>query len=122
MSRTSICGLNMLPTNWSDREKAYSELSVSLGQVVILQMGVRQGVSSGSDEQVGSTSRSTTAQTNTDTDEMEEVVDEEENVEDPDTRMTQEAGEQGSSPDPSYLPTCCVRVVKTKVKKIKKIP
>ncbi len=76
-----------LPTNWSDREKVYSELSVSLGQVPIFQMGVRQGenkdiltltksfstlteievffipfpalVSSGSDEQVGSTSRST---------------------------------------------------------------
>jgi hypothetical protein len=26
-----------LPTNWSDREKAYSELSDSLVQVVILQ-------------------------------------------------------------------------------------
>jgi hypothetical protein len=84
-------------------------------------MGVRQGVSSDSDEQVGSTSRSTTAQTNTDKDEMEEVVDEEENVEDPDTRMTQETGEQVSSPDPSYLPTCCVRVVKTKVKNKKSL-
>ncbi len=31
-----------LPTNWSDREKAYSELSVSLGQEGIFQMGVRQ--------------------------------------------------------------------------------
>ena len=70
-----------LPTNWSDREKTYSELSVSLGQVPILEMGVRRGVSSGSDEQVGSTSRSTVAQTNTDQDEMEEVVDEEEDVE-----------------------------------------
>ena len=81
MSRTSICGLNMLPTNWSDREKAYSELSVSLGQEDIFQMGPRQRVSSGSDEQVGSTSRSTVFQTNTDKDEMEEVVDEEEPVE-----------------------------------------
>ena len=33
------------------------------------------------DEQVGSTSRSTVFQTNTDKDEMEEVVDEEEDVE-----------------------------------------
>ena len=34
------------------------------------------------DEPVGSTSQSTVAHTNTDKDEMEEVVDEEENVED----------------------------------------
>ena len=40
-------------------------------------MGVRQRVSSGSDEQVGFTSRRTVVQTNTDKDEMEEVVDEE---------------------------------------------
>ncbi len=64
------------------REKAYSELSASLGQVAILAMGVRRGVSSDSDERVGSTSRSTVPQTNTDKDEMDEVVDEEENVED----------------------------------------
>ena len=44
-------------------------------------MGARQRVSSVSDEQVGSTSRSTVFQTNTDKDEMEEVVDEEEEVE-----------------------------------------
>ena len=31
-----------LPTNWTDREKSYSELSVSLGQDDIFQMGVRQ--------------------------------------------------------------------------------
>jgi hypothetical protein len=66
---------------WTDREKAYSELSASLGQEAIFQMGARQRVSSGSDEQVGSTSRSTVFQTNTDKDEMEEVVDEEESVE-----------------------------------------
>jgi hypothetical protein len=30
----------LLPTNWSDREKGYSELSVSLGQEDIFQMGV----------------------------------------------------------------------------------
>jgi hypothetical protein len=34
-----------LPTNCPDREKTYSELSVSLGQVGILEMGVRRGVS-----------------------------------------------------------------------------
>jgi hypothetical protein len=34
-------------------------------------MGVRQGVSSDSDEQVGSTSKSTVTQTNLDKDEME---------------------------------------------------
>jgi hypothetical protein len=75
-------GLNKsLPTNWSGREKTYSELSVSLGQVAILRMGVRQGVSSGSDGQVGSSSQSTVGQTNSDKDEMEEVVDEEEEEE-----------------------------------------
>ena len=41
---------------------------------------MRQGVSSDSDEQVGSLSQSTVTQTNTDKDEME-VVDEEDNVE-----------------------------------------
>ena len=70
-----------LPTNLPDREKSYSELSASLGQETIFQMGPRQRVSSGSDEQVGSTSRNTVFQTNTDKDEMEEVVDEEEPVE-----------------------------------------
>jgi hypothetical protein len=44
----------------TDREKAYSELSASLGQEAI---------------------RSTVFQTNTDKDEMEEVVDEEDPVE-----------------------------------------
>ncbi len=63
-----------MTTNWSSRETVYSELSVSLGQVTIFQTGVRQGVSSGSDEQVGSTSQSTVPQSNTDKDEMEEVV------------------------------------------------
>ena len=71
-------GNKPLHTNWPDREKTYSELSTSLGQEAIFQMGVRQRVSSDSDEQVGSTSRSTVFQTNTDKDEMEEVVDEEE--------------------------------------------
>jgi hypothetical protein len=33
-----------LPTNWPDREKAYSELSASLGQEAIFQMGARQRV------------------------------------------------------------------------------
>ena len=50
-------------------------------------MGARQRVSSGSDEQVGSTSRRTVVQTNTDKDEMEEVVDEEEPVEGEKSRM-----------------------------------
>ncbi len=57
-----------------------------------LQMGVRQGVPSGSDEQVGSTSRSTAAQTNTDKDEMEEVVDEEE--------------EEEEEEAPTFIPIC----------------
>jgi hypothetical protein len=39
-------------------------------------------VSSGSDEQVGSSSQSTVTQTNVDEDEMEDVVDGEETVED----------------------------------------
>ena len=41
---------------------------------------MRQGVSSGSDEQVGSSSQSTVTQTNADKDEVEDVVDGEENV------------------------------------------
>ena len=80
-NRYPLTGIN-ININWSDREKEYSELSTSLGQEIILQMGVRQGVSSDSDEQVGSSSQSTVTQTNTDKDEMEEVVDEEETVED----------------------------------------
>ena len=59
----------MFPTNWSDREKTYSELSVSLGQEDIFQMGVRQRVFSDSDEQVGSTSQNTVTENNTDKDE-----------------------------------------------------
>jgi hypothetical protein len=56
-------------------------------------------VSSDSDEQVGSTSRSTVTQTNTDKDEMEEVVDEEENGEDgeeekKETKETEEVEEE----------------------------
>ncbi len=43
---------------------------------------MRQGVSSGSDEQVGSSSQSTVTQTNEDKDDMEDVVGGEENVED----------------------------------------
>ncbi len=43
---------------------------------------MRQGVSSDSDEQVGSSSQSTVTQTNVDEDEMEDVVDGEETVED----------------------------------------
>ena len=42
---------------------------------------MRRGVSSGSDEQVGSSSQSTVTQTNADKDEMEDVVDGVENVE-----------------------------------------
>jgi hypothetical protein len=56
-------------------------------------MGVRQGVPSGSDEQVGSTSQSTAAQTNTDKDEMEEVVDEEEE-------------EEEEEEAPTFIPIC----------------
>jgi hypothetical protein len=43
---------------------------------------MRRGVSSGSNEQVGSSSQRTVTQTNVDKDEMEDVVDGEENVED----------------------------------------
>ena len=75
-------GNKPLPTNWPGSQKSYSELSTSLGQVTILQMGVRQGVSSDSDEEVGSSSQSTVTQTNTDKDEMEEVVDEKKTMED----------------------------------------
>ncbi len=42
---------------------------------------MRKGVSSGSDEQVESSSQSTVTQTNTVKDEMEDVVDEVQNVE-----------------------------------------
>ncbi len=58
---------------------------VTLGKEAIRQIGVRQGVSSVEDKQVGSSSESTVTQTNKnmhrthETDEME-TVDEEENV------------------------------------------
>ena len=51
-------------------------------------------MSSDSDEQVGSTSRSTVFQTNTDKDEMEEVVDEEEDVEVKEELETDETEEE----------------------------
>ena len=70
-----------LPKNWPDREKAYTELQATLGQEGIRLIRMRRGVSSGSDEQVGSSSQSTVTQTNRDKDEMEDVVDGEENVE-----------------------------------------
>jgi hypothetical protein len=91
-----------LRSNWSDREKTYSELSVSLGQVDILQMGVRRGVSSDSDEQVRSTSRRTGTQTNTDKDEMEEVVDEE-NVEDVEEGEGEGEGEEEEEEEESLV-------------------
>jgi len=77
-----------LPTNWSGREKSYSEpkFHVTMGKEDISQIGVRQGVFSGTDEQVGSSSQSTVTRTNKnmyhtkDKDEMEEVVDEVEKV------------------------------------------
>ena len=71
-----------LPRNWSDREIAYTELQATLGKEGIRLIRMRQGVSSGSDEQVGSSSQSSVTQTNEDKDEMEDVVGGEENVED----------------------------------------
>ncbi len=53
---------------------------VTLGKEVIRLIRMRQGVSSVSDEQVGSSSQSTVTQTNADKDEMEDVLDGEENV------------------------------------------
>jgi hypothetical protein len=70
-----------LPRNWSDREIAYTELQATLGKEGIRQIRMRQGVSSGSDEQVGFSSQSSVTQTNEDKDEMEDVVGGEENVE-----------------------------------------
>ena len=70
-----------LPKNWPGRENAYAELQDTLGKEGIRLIRMRQGVSSGSDEQVGSSSQSTVTQTNVDKDEMEDVVDGEENVE-----------------------------------------
>ncbi len=43
-----------LPRNWSGREIAYTELQVTLGREGIRLIRMRQGVSSASDEQVGS--------------------------------------------------------------------
>ncbi len=71
-----------LPKNWPDRENTYTELQATLDQEGIRLIRMRQGVSSGSDEQVGSSSQSTVTQTNVDEDEMEDVVDGEENMED----------------------------------------
>jgi hypothetical protein len=71
-----------LPRNWPDREIAYTELQATLGREGIRLIRMRQGVSSGSDEQVGSSSQSSVTQTNKDKDEMEDVVGGEENVED----------------------------------------
>jgi hypothetical protein len=51
-----------------------------VGKEGIRLIRMRQGVSSGSDEQVGSYSQSTVTHTNTEKDEMEDVVDEEQNV------------------------------------------
>jgi hypothetical protein len=44
---------NPLSRNWSDREIAYTELQSTLGKEGIRLIRMRQGVSSGSDEQVG---------------------------------------------------------------------
>jgi len=71
-----------LPRNWPGREIAYTELQATLGREGIRLIRMRQGVSSGSDEQVGSSSQSSVTQTNKDKDEMEDVVGGEENVED----------------------------------------
>ena len=70
-----------LPKNWSGRENAYAELQTTLVKEGIRLIGMRQGVSSGSDEQVGSSVQSTVTRTNEDKDDMEDVVDGEENVE-----------------------------------------
>jgi len=71
-----------LPRNWPGREIAYTELQATLGREGIRLIRMRQGVSSGSDEQVGASSQSSVTQTNKDKDEMEDVVGGEENVED----------------------------------------
>jgi hypothetical protein len=80
-SRGWDTGNKPLPKNWADREKGYTELQGTLGQEGIRLIRMRRGVSSGSDEQVRSSSQSTVTQTNADKDEMEDVVDGEENVE-----------------------------------------
>ena len=71
-----------LPKNWSGRKNTYTEVEDTLGKEGIRLIRMRQGVSSGSDEQVGSSSQSSVTQTNKDKDEMEDVVGGEENVED----------------------------------------
>ena len=81
MSRGWNTGNKPLPKNWSGRENAYTELKVTLGKEGIRLIRMRQGVSSGSDEQVGSSSQSSVTQTNEDKD-VEDVVGGEENVED----------------------------------------
>ena len=58
-----------------------TELQTTLGKEGIRLIRMRQGVSSGSDEQVGSSVQSTVTRTNEDKDDMEDVVDGEENVE-----------------------------------------
>ena len=58
-----------LPRNWPGREIAYTELQATLGREGIRLIRMRQGVSSGSDEQVGSSSQSSVTQTNVDKDE-----------------------------------------------------
>ena len=73
---------NPLPKNWSGRENTYTEFQATLGKEGIRLIRMTQGVSSGSDEQVGSSSQSSVTQTNADKDEMEDVVGGEENVED----------------------------------------
>jgi hypothetical protein len=63
-----------LPRNWSGREITYTEFQATLGKEGIRQIRMRQGVSSDSDEQVGSSSQSSVTQTNEDKDEMEDLV------------------------------------------------
>jgi hypothetical protein len=88
-----------LPKNWSDRENTYTELQATLGKEGIRLIRMRQGVSSGSYEQVGSSSQSSVTQTNADKDEMEDVVGGEENVEEEedvlDEKMEKEGEEDG---------------------------
>ncbi len=83
-----------LPKNWSGREKSYTELQATLGKEGIRLIRMIQGVSSGSDEQVGSSSQSSVTQTNEDKDEMEDVVGGEENVEDEEEVVSDKEEEQ----------------------------
>ncbi len=59
-------GNKSLHKNWSDRENTYTEIQATLDKEGIRLIRMRQGVSSGSDEQVGSSSQSTVTQTNVD--------------------------------------------------------